>query len=420
MTSFESFELVPARQEFADPTFIHLLSFRGALNPYHLENSFYPFSARYRNLLSQAYPGGLFVTEYRDDADTSKGRHLFICFQPHALSRDRIEVAVRKFPHSSRHLIHYENPIGYSFRNWVFSEDFTSSFATIFSSAALYCDNQRFFWVPGWNFYIDFSTGEPRYPPSNSVDSSSRKILVVNPIRTGFNVSPERIALINSCLQTIEDSEYFGERELLAQQGLSHWLPHWQGDLPYSGSIYRFENKPLIFARYKFVLVIENCFQYGYVTEKLGEPLISGSIPIYFGDYNIEFFIPDLFSHGAINGHSYTSPEELFSSIKAMTSEEIRKRLEKIEQHRQVYFDLTSRRNIFDFTLRKILGLNAQAERNPIDKINLKISERNRSLAYQDAQSRVLKLIKDFPGRSEYDPLVREVFRELGSDIGSR
>lgn len=46
-----------------------------------------------------------------------------------------------------------------------------------------------------------------------------------------------------------------------------------------------------IYKKYKFVISIENKLDYGYNTEKLINPIIAGSIPIYWGDPEIFYYI---------------------------------------------------------------------------------------------------------------------------------
>ena len=45
-------------------------------------------------------------------------------------------------------------------------------------------------------------------------------------------------------------------------------------------------------ARYKFTLAFENTVTPDYVTEKLYEPLIAGSVPVYRGAPNVADFAP--------------------------------------------------------------------------------------------------------------------------------
>jgi alpha-1,4-fucosyltransferase len=65
---------------------------------------------------------------------------------------------------------------------------------------------------------------------------------------------------------------------------------------------------------------MENIALKGYITEKIIDPLVSQSIPIYFGASDIKTSIPeDVFIHG----QSYKSSSELIYKISSMTSSEI-------------------------------------------------------------------------------------------------
>lgn len=47
---------------------------------------------------------------------------------------------------------------------------------------------------------------------------------------------------------------------------------------------YKVQNKLDFIKDYKFTIAIENSFVQGYITEKLSDPLIAGSMPLYYGD----------------------------------------------------------------------------------------------------------------------------------------
>ena len=74
----------------------------------------------------------------------------------------------------------------------------------------------------------------------------------------------------------------------------------------------------------KFTIAFENESHPGYATEKIIEPLIQGSIPIYWGDTTIaQDFNPDCF----INVHDYDSFEDVIKEvIKIDTDENLWKR----------------------------------------------------------------------------------------------
>lgn len=78
------------------------------------------------------------------------------------------------------------------------------------------------------------------------------------------------------------------------------------------------ENKSDFLNNYKFTIAFENSSFPGYSTEKLIHPLMVGSIPIYWGDTEIEKDInPDCF----INVHNYRSFDEVIDRIKEIDAD---------------------------------------------------------------------------------------------------
>ena len=63
----------------------------------------------------------------------------------------------------------------------------------------------------------------------------------------------------------------------------------------FNNSLGRFiENKIKFLTSYKFSIAMENTEGDGYVSEKIIESFLSGTIPIYYGDYMIDEYInPD-------------------------------------------------------------------------------------------------------------------------------
>ena len=51
------------------------------------------------------------------------------------------------------------------------------------------------------------------------------------------------------------------------------------------------ENKIEFFRQYKFSIAMENSDGDGYISEKIVESFIAGTIPIYYGDYMIDEYI---------------------------------------------------------------------------------------------------------------------------------
>ena len=74
------------------------------------------------------------------------------------------------------------------------------------------------------------------------------------------------------------------------------------------------------YARYKFCLAFENSVCDDYVTEKFFDPLIAGSIPVYYGAENIYEFSPhrDAF----VNVRDFESPKDLAAHLNILCNDE--------------------------------------------------------------------------------------------------
>lgn len=75
----------------------------------------------------------------------------------------------------------------------------------------------------------------------------------------------------------------------------------------------RMNCKVLELSDYKFTIAFENTLKTGYVTEKLLEPLISGSVPIYFGDSQA---LQDFNPHAFIHVNKYGSFDDVIDFIR--------------------------------------------------------------------------------------------------------
>ena len=73
------------------------------------------------------------------------------------------------------------------------------------------------------------------------------------------------------------------------------------------------ETKISEYVKYKFVIAFENAIDEDYVTEKFYDPLIAGSVPVYFGAPNIEEFAPG--DHCFVDVRQYDSPKSLAEFI---------------------------------------------------------------------------------------------------------
>lgn len=81
----------------------------------------------------------------------------------------------------------------------------------------------------------------------------------------------------------------------------------------------RYQQKRSFQSRCKFSLAIENTIFPGYNTEKITDPFVAGSVPIYFGDPRIaESFNPKAF----LNWGDYDSDEEAIEYIEAVDKDD--------------------------------------------------------------------------------------------------
>jgi hypothetical protein len=75
---------------------------------------------------------------------------------------------------------------------------------------------------------------------------------------------------------------------------------------------YSVDDKRIFQSEYKFTIAFENSSHPGYVTEKIVDPLLAGSVPIYWGSERIA----EEFNHGCfINAHEYPSMSEVVRRV---------------------------------------------------------------------------------------------------------
>lgn len=72
-------------------------------------------------------------------------------------------------------------------------------------------------------------------------------------------------------------------------------------------------------SRYKFTLCFENAIFPGYLTEKIFDALMAGSVPVYLGDPEVNKIIPE---NAFIDARKFSSPEELGRRLKEMSAAE--------------------------------------------------------------------------------------------------
>lgn len=81
----------------------------------------------------------------------------------------------------------------------------------------------------------------------------------------------------------------------------------------------RVADKQAFLRTHKFSFAFENTSYPGYATEKLGDAFASGTIPIYWGDPDIE---RDINPEAFVNCHAFASPEAVLARVKEIDSDE--------------------------------------------------------------------------------------------------
>lgn len=93
--------------------------------------------------------------------------------------------------------------------------------------------------------------------------------------------------------------------------------PGWLAYATYRGTI---KEKAPVLEKYRFNLAYENIMGInGYVTEKIFDSFYGGSVPVYWGASNIEYYVPkDCF----VDRRAFGSNEELYQFLKNMSEQE--------------------------------------------------------------------------------------------------
>ena len=87
-----------------------------------------------------------------------------------------------------------------------------------------------------------------------------------------------------------------------------------------------------IVSRYKFCLAMENSICEDYVTEKLFEPFLCGSVPVYLGAPNVDRYTPD--DHALINVRDFAGPKALAEFLHQLDQDDVAYR-RYFDWHRQ-------------------------------------------------------------------------------------
>lgn len=150
----------------------------------------------------------------------------------------------------------------------------------------------------------------------NPVPFHKRKLLtIVNSYKTGTSDSPtyeydlykERFNLINYFNNQGECFDFYGQQW---ENGPYHTYRSFRGSLC---------DKISTLQQYKFIVCFENsCIIPGYITEKIFDSFISGTVPIYWGAPNVENYIP---KNCFIDMNDFNNYEALHSYLENMSEE---------------------------------------------------------------------------------------------------
>ena len=354
------------------------------------------------------FPRGLDLSVLSVDSNDITSDDYLLWYQPQLPEVAAVESALDRFMPGNRAILCYENPVAYDYRRWLLQSTFYKQFSQFFSCVSVLADSERHFWVPAWNYAIDFITGQPVVSFVERAQED-RKFLAINPMRNGVGVSSERLEIIDTFYTHARQSDIYGDTALYSQPPLNSWQSRFIGEIPFTTHPYIYSNKISVFSQYKFTLVIENVFSDWYITEKLAEPLAALSVPVYFGNPRIAEYMPKLFQNGVINGHDFPDRVALVRFLEGMTNDEYQARLECIAANRREYFDLTDHRRIWEYVLARIFGLRTVVEGSVIEAINLTMSTRNRAPSHREERQKLESLVHSDLTPTDYNHAMRDL-----------
>jgi hypothetical protein len=93
---------------------------------------------------------------------------------------------------------------------------------------------------------------------------------------------------------------------------------HNKDEPPAPEGVSRSANKQRVLKRYKFYLAFENNVIRDYVSEKVFDGLLSGSLPVYWGTGSVDQYMPD--DHAVIKANAFDGPADLAAYLKEVAS----------------------------------------------------------------------------------------------------
>jgi hypothetical protein len=214
------------------------------------------------------------------------------------------------------------------------------------------------YWIPTCNLFLKHET----------YSKIKNKFCMVSPIfDLGLyyykinGVLPPRIQIISSFCKKRNNIHVYGNKlweNFIPKSNFCGTLPGENiagiyGEMTFDNKI---KNKCKVMSEYKFILVFENVFTNGYVTEKLVESLYSNSVIIYFGPKNIESIYPKLFDNCVINGHKYTV-NQILNIMDKMSESEYNNRVQNMLILREELIINNSSESVKKFVVETIMSI---------------------------------------------------------------
>ena len=281
-------------------------------------------------------------------------------------------------------------------------------FPVHFSSVRAFANAHSRWWIPAWNYAFDFMSDKP-VDALESNCSSRQKRIVLNPITGGVGVNSRRMEIVAEMVHANIELDMYGNPQQFASEPWCRWQHRHNGPIPYTADPYKYRAKLAIFSQYDFTLTMENLFADWYITEKLAEPFAALSVPVYYGNPAISKLLPQLFTHGVVDGFSYQSTAELCDYLRGLGPKDMERRREVIRSEREKYFKLTSYRRIWDFVLSTFLGTAMPEGALFLDRINKRFAVQNQSILAQLYVDEIERVVADIVEDSEYDRSVKQL-----------
>ena len=254
----------------------------------------------------------------------------------------------------------YELPCGYYHHQWKLDNKFLNNFNLIFSQIAAISDNNRYFWTPVNTFIENDINNIYNFTQDNL---NKNKFICSDPISSGYN---KRRQLTILEYAKSYDIDVFGSIFDGKTNKFKNFIAKNEvGD--------RGLNKVSIFKNYKFVITCENCYEYGYISERLFDIFVANSIPVYYGNDYKFLFGEDI---GIINGNMFKDIHELHEYLQSIDTETYNNMVNSNIKFINNYLHLFKWDKIWHFILDKILNTNNSNKL--LDDVNINLTKTNK------------------------------------------